>query len=434
MDGAVAITGMGAVTAQGVGVAATWEGVVQGREVLGAWERLPEGHALRGVKVARCVAELPRPADLPERLWRRLSRTQQLACVASDEAVAQAGLPRRVDMELGANVGLFVATTVCGMDVNECFYAQYRADPQGADRDLMRRLQPHEVGELLGRRHGVGYGPGLRQVCLSTCVGSAMAIGTACDAILLGECDTAIAGGSEAMCRVVLSGFHSLKVTAAEGCRPFDRNRPGMTVGEGAGMLVLESVVSARKRGAKVLGYVRGFGVTCDAYHLTAPEAQGVQAARAMRDALSRAGTRPEEIGYLNAHGTGTRDNDAMETRAIRAVFGPDEEAMRFAAEVADKGGCVLMSAPPPMPAVSSTKRCTGHTFGAAGAVEAIVCVQAVREGIVPGNAGSVEGDPALELRVLRGGSEQRNVRAAMSTNFAFGGNNTALVIGREER
>lgn len=433
MDGAVAITGMGAVTAQGVGVAATWEGVVLGREVLGAWEQLPEGHALRGVKVARCPADLPPPTDLPPRLWNKLSRTQQLACIAADEAIAQAGLPRRVDSELGANVGLFVATTVCGMDLNERFYAQYRSDPGGADADLMRRLQPHELGELLGRRHGVGYASGLRQVCLSTCVGSAMAIGAACDAILLGECGAALAGGSEAMCRVVLSGFHSLKVTAPYGCRPFDKNRPGMTVGEGAGMLMLERVDHARRRGAAILGYVRGFGVSCDAYHLTAPETQGLQAARAMREALARAGLQPADIGYVNAHGTGTRDNDVMETRAIRSVFGPDEQAMAFAAEVAAKGGCVLMQAPAPIPAVSSTKRCTGHTFGAAGAVEAIVCVQALRAGVVPGNAGSVEGDPALELPVLRGGSEQRSLRAAMSTNFAFGGNNTALVFGREE-
>ena len=295
MDSAVAITGMGMVTAQGVGVPETWAGVVVGREVLGAWEGLPADHGLRGVKVARCAAELPRPGDLPERLWGRLSRTQQLACVAADEALAQARLPRRAGEALRGATGLFVATTVCGMDVNERFYAQYRETPGDTDADLLRRLQPYEVGELLSRRHGLGSDAALRLVCLSTCVGSAMAIGAACDAILLGECEAALAGGSEAMCRVVLSGFHALKVTAAEGCRPFDHQRPGMTVGEGAGMLLLESVAHAKRRGAEVLGYVRGFGVSCDAYHLTTPEPRGTQAARAMRDALNRAALPPRK-------------------------------------------------------------------------------------------------------------------------------------------
>jgi 3-oxoacyl-(acyl-carrier-protein) synthase len=237
-----------------------------------------------------------------------------------------------------------------------------------------------------------------------------MAIASACDAILLGECEVAIAGGSEALCRVVLSGFHSLKVVAADGCRPFDKNRPGITGGEGAGMLVLESAEHARARGAEALAYVRGVGITCDAHHITAPDPEARQAVRAMREALERAGVSAGDVDYINAHGTGTRDNDVMETLAIRTTF----------AECAT---------PPP---VSSTKRCTGHTFGAAGVIEAIVCVQAIREGIVPANAGSVEGDTALRIPVVRGESLRREVRAAMSTNFAFGGNNTAMVFSRE--
>jgi 3-oxoacyl-(acyl-carrier-protein) synthase len=238
-----------------------------------------------------------------------------------------------------------------------------------------------------------------------------MAIGAAMDAINLGECDVALAGGSEALCRVVLSGFHSLKVVAEEGCRPFDKKRPGITVGEGAGMLVLERAGHARQRGAKVLAYLRGFGASCDAYHVTAPEPEGRQAARAMREALARAGLGPGDVDYIHAHGTGTRDNDAMETKAIRRVFGGDGSSI---------------------PPISSTKRCTGHTFGAAGAIEAILCVCAIREGVAPRNAGSVEADPALEIPVVRGESIRRDVRATMSMNFAFGGNNTALVIARE--
>jgi nodulation protein E len=330
-----------------------------------------------------------------------------LACVAIDEALDQSGIARKSDAH--RPIGLFLATTVCGMDRNEQFYAQYRVDREAADVRLMKRLQPYGVEELLRRRHNVGI-PGMNQVCLTTCVGSAMAIASACDAILSGECDVAIAGGSEALCRVVLSGFHSLKVVAANGCRPFDKDRPGITVGEGAGMVVLESMAHARRRGAEPLAFVRGVGITCDAYHITAPDPAATQAVRAMRESLARAGLRAEDVDYVNAHGTGTRDNDAMETRAIRETF---------------------RESPTPPP-VSSTKRCTGHTFGAAGVIEAIVCVQAIREGIVPVNAGSVEGDPALELPVVRGESLKKEVKVAMSTNFAFGGNNTAMVFSRE--
>jgi 3-oxoacyl-[acyl-carrier-protein] synthase II len=189
-----------------------------------------------------------------------------------------------------------------------------------------------------------------------------------------------------------------------------------MTVGEGAGMLILEHPDHARARGAPILAYLRGFGVTCDAYHITAPDPAGVQAIRAMRDALARARLQAADIGYINAHGTGTKDNDAMEAAALGRLFG----------------------AISPLPMVSSTKRCTGHTFGAAGAVEAILCIQALRENCIPPNAGSEEGDgdPAMRLPVPRNhiyAGGERSLRAVMSTNFAFGGNNTALVFAREE-
>ncbi|HEY4330350.1 MAG TPA: beta-ketoacyl-[acyl-carrier-protein] synthase II, partial [Phycisphaerae bacterium] len=166
------------------------------------------------------------------------------------------------------------------------------------------------------------------------------------------------------------------------------------------------SIEHARRRGAAVLAYLRAAGITCDAHHLTAPEPKGVQAARAITDALDRAGLLPEEIDYVNAHGTGTRDNDAMESAAIRKVFCEDR-----------------------LPAVSSTKRATGHTFGAAAAIEAIVCIQAIRNNLAPINAGSVSPDPAIDLPIVRGQSLRMPIRAAVSTNFAFGGNNTALVF-----
>jgi 3-oxoacyl-[acyl-carrier-protein] synthase II len=417
VDRAIAITGMGMVTAQGVGVEASWRGVVEGRKVLRPWKRGDgveagmEGGPLARIRVAQCGddgGELPRPEDLPVWLWTSLSRTQQLAALAVGEALAAAGLPFRLGDE-GIPAGVFLATTVCGMDQTERFYAQYRVARDAADTRLMRRMMPYEVGTFIARRHRVTVEAGLQQVCLTTCVGSAMAIANAVDAISQGECEVAIAGGAEAICRVVLSGFNALKVAAAEGCRPFDEDRPGMTVGEGSGVLILESAEHVRRRGGQVHAWIRGVGLTCDAHHLTAPERSGVQAVRAMREALTRAGMTAGEIGYVNAHGTGTKDNDAMEARALREVFGENGVA------------------------VSSTKRCTGHTFGAAGAVEAIFCVRALQEGVLPGNAGSVNGDEGMGVRVLRGGSVREEVGAVMSTNFAFGGNNAAMVIAREE-
>jgi 3-oxoacyl-(acyl-carrier-protein) synthase len=404
----VAITGTGMISAQGVGVGLCWANIVAGRDALGPWvglAGLPVAHPLRRLKVAACP-EPPRPGDVPLRLWRTLSRTQQLACVATDEALAQAGLPRKIPGAMRA--ALFLATTVCGMDRTELFFAQYRRDREAADVNLMRRLQPYETLALVARRHAPdGVLP--PQVCLTTCVGSSLAIAAAADALAQGACEVAIAGGSEALCRVVLSGFNALKVVAAEGCRPFDKDRPGITVGEGAAVVILERVEHARRRGAVPLAYLVGAGISCDAYHLTAPDPQAVFAAGAMEAALREAGLSPGNVDYVNAHGTGTRDNDAAETAALRRVFGAEG-----------------------VPPVSSTKRCTGHTFGAAGAMEAIVCVQALREGVMPMNAGSVEPDPGLELPVIRGASVRRELRRAMSVNFAFGGNNTALIFARD--
>jgi 3-oxoacyl-[acyl-carrier-protein] synthase II len=410
MDTPIAITGLGMVTAQGLGVDATWQGALAAREVLRPWSEAPPDHPLASLKVAQCPP-LPRPLDLPPRLWKTLSRTQQLACLAADEALLHARLPRKLDAPGSTvNAGLFLATTVCGMDQNERYYAQYRHDPDTADPALMRRLQPYEVADLLARRHRLSPDPSLREVCMTTCVGSAMAIGNAADAIAQGECDLAIAGGAEALCRVVLSGFHSLKVVAPEGCRPFDLHRPGMTVGEGAGILILESLDHARARGVRPLALLRGFGVTCDAHHLTAPDPAANQPARAIRDALTRAALQPSAIGYINAHGTGTRDNDAMEFQAFSQVFGPSS-----------------------IPPVSSTKRATGHTFAAAAAIESIFCIQALRTRTLPPNAGTHTPDPALPLPLIRTAQPSPEIRAALCTNFAFGGNNTALLFSASD-
>ena len=400
----IAVTGLSMICAQGKSLGDSWAGITAADDALRPWSDDPTDK-LGHLRVASC-GELPRPADIPAVLWAGLARTQQLAALAADEALSSAGLPRRWSKTAEA-MGLFLATTVCGMDKSEQFHRQYRKDPEMTDTRLMRRIQPYEVLAFIARRHRL---TGPRILFLSTCVGSAMAIGAACDAIRLGRVEMALAGGTEALCRLLLSGFNSLRLVAPNGCQPFDTQRAGITVGEGAALLVLESVEHAQARGAKIMGYVRGFAATCDAHHITAPEPSGQWAAAAITAAVRQSGLNPGDIGYINAHGTGTRDNDAMETRAIPAAF------------------AALGAAVPP---VSSTKRLTGHTFAAAGAIEAAICLQAMATDLLPPNAGLLQADPACQLPlVLR--SRPARTNAVVCCNFAFGGNNTALVFSRQ--
>lgn len=399
----IAVTGIGMITAQGNNTADSWRGIRAGAEVLKPWDG-PLPAALRDIIVAAC-SKLVRPVDLPPRLWTRLSRTQQLACISTDEALKSAGLPRR-QMAADPPIGCFVATTVCGMDLSERYYQQYRVNADAADVNLMRRMQPYEVLSLLSRRHRFA---GPEYMNLTTCVGSAMAIGAACDAIRSGRCELAVAGGTEALCQLLISGFNSLRLVSPDGCRPFDRNRPGITVGEGSAMLMLESVNSARRRGISPIAYITGFSATCDAFHITKPEPDGTAAAQAMREALHEAGLAPGDIDYINAHGTGTHDNDVTEAAAIAKVF--DSQAG--------------------VPPVSSTKRLTGHTFGAAGAIEAAICILALRHGVLPPNAGSVDPDPQCPLPLVLS-ETAKPLATALSCNLAFGGNNTALVFCRD--
>lgn len=399
----IAVTGIGMITAQGNNAADSWRGIRAGAEVLKPWDE-PLPAALRDIKVAACT-NLARPVDLPPRLWTRLSRTQQLACISTDEVLESAGLPRR-QMASDPPIGCFVATTVCGMDLSERYYQQYRVNADAADINLMRRMQPYEVLSLLSRRHRFA-GPGYMN--LTTCVGSAMAIGAACDAIRAGRCELAVAGGTEALCQLLISGFNSLRLVSPDGCRPFDRNRPGITVGEGSAMLMLESIHSARRRGKSPIAYITGFSATCDAFHITKPEPDGSAAAQAMREALHEAGLASSDVDYINAHGTGTHDNDVTEAAAIAKVFD-------------SKSG---------VPPVSSTKRLTGHTFGAAGAIEAAICILALRHGVLPPNAGSVDPDPQCPLPLVLSATA-KPLATALSCNLAFGGNNTALVFCRD--
>jgi 3-oxoacyl-(acyl-carrier-protein) synthase len=303
--------------------------------------------------------------------------------------------------------GAFLGQSVCGTFSSEARYvAALDAARAGSKRRIpMDAMFSHEGANALDRLaqyFGLG-GPTLS--FMTACSSGANAIGLAAQRIARGQCEIMLAGGADSLSRIAFYGFHSLQVVSPDGPRPFDRDRKGMTVGEGAGMLVLESLDHARKRGAPVLALLSGFGHSCDAHHLTAPHPEGAGAIAAMREALSGVGLAATDIGYVNAHGTATQDNDKTEAKAIATVFGP--------------------AAVP----VSSTKRVFGHTLAAAGAIEAVLSVRALQRKVLPGNLGLNHPLDDAKLDLITQPRKSPHLRHVMSNSFGFGGNNAALVF-----
>ena len=363
----VAITAIGIVSAAGHGVAATTESLRCGRSGLGPLTLFdsPECGAFPVAQV-RDVERRPRTIALG-----RLALAEALAGIDP------------------ARCGLALGTTVGGMPESEMELPHFYADEPVGDDTVWRR---HELGAVtaeLAREFGL-RGP--RLTVNSACASGAEAIACAAEVLLDGEADMMVAGGADALCALTLNGFASLLAVDEHGCRPFDRDRGGMSLGEGAAFVVLE-------RGADhPLALLDGWGNSCDAYHPTAPDPEGRGAEAAMRAALGD----DLHVDYVNAHGTGTPDNDRAESRAIRRVF-PDS-----------------------VPPFSSTKRIFGHTLGAAGAIEAVVSVHCIRDGFLPANVGFQTPDPECGLVPLQTSSEVRP-RRVLSHSFGFGGTNSVL-------
>ncbi len=404
----VAITGLGVIGATGRGFAAMDEALRSGREGVGElslWET-----ALGEFPVGQYRGNLN--ADLDELLGNaappavRMSRSDMLALVASAEALHQAGLDRTAlaTMRAGAHVG----QSVCGTLTSERIYIEkwHRAKSGERTRDNSRGIFVHEGATTLDLMARVFSLSGPTLTFMTACSSAANAIGLAADAIRNGRADVMLAGGADSLSRIAFNGFCALKVVSPDGPRPFDRDRQGMMVGEGAGMLVLESLDHARKRGAKVLATVTGYGHSCDAHHLTAPHPEGKGAIAAMREALAQAGLRTSDVGYINAHGTATQDNDRTEARAIHDVFGADVP-------------------------VSSTKRFFGHTLAAAGGVEAVVSAWALMNEALPANLGLREALDDGPIKLVPETAPARGLKHVLSNSFGFGGNNAALVFSR---
>lgn len=396
------ITGMGAITAAGTGVDALVESLRAGHCNLGPITLFEAGDLAD--RVVGEVAEIPASSTRP-RAFRRASRSDLLALAATEEARAQAGLgtpacaPERLAVAIGSSTG--------GMLEVERYYKARRGG--SPDAHLRPELLSSTVGaptELVAAACGA---EGRRLSPSTACSSGAMAIAFGMLWIRRGIADVVIAGGTDALCRMTVSGFHALKAMSPAPCRPFDRTRQGLSLGEGAGIVILESEEHARSRGVRVLAEVCGGGISCDASHPTAPHEESRGAIAALAGALADAAWTPGEVAYVNAHGTGTPQNDPAEARAIRSVLGEAVDDCR----------------------VSSTKGAIGHLLGAAGAVEAILTVACLRAGFLPPQVGFSEADPDCALPFVRA-AEPTQASSALSNSYGFGGNNVSLALRAE--
>jgi len=393
----VVVTGIGTVNALAQDVPGTFAAMREGRCGIGPLSfRDAERLSIRiGAEVRDWQPEARFPArDLP-----LYDRVTQYALVAGAEAVAMAGLPGG----LGPRGGVILGTAAGGIQTWEESYRAVFAEAKNRVSPLVvPRLMHNAPASHLSIRHGL-QGPVL--AVSSACASANHAMGLALQQIRAGAADVMLTGGAEAMlCFGGVKAWEGLRVLAPDACRPFSLGRKGMVIGDGAGVLVFEAEDHARARGARALAEVAGFGMTADAGDIVAPSAEG--AARAMQAALRDAGMAPADVGHINAHGTGTLANDRAESAAILQVFGAS-------------------------PPVSSTKAMHGHAIGATGALEAIACVQALREGLLPPTLGFEAADPDCPLDLVAGVAREQQVDAVLSNAFAFGGLNAVLAFRR---
>jgi 3-oxoacyl-[acyl-carrier-protein] synthase II len=331
-------------------------------------------------------------------------RATAFAHHAAREAVDQARLDARA-----LRVGLVVGGTTAGMFENEVRVAGMMAGKIPFEPHPELRSHPlSSTADALD----AALGPFVRtRTVASACSSGLTALTVAMAWLSLGEVDAVIAGGTDALCRLTLSGFNALSAIDPEPCRPFDRQRRGLNLGEGAGFVVLERADGAARRGQSPLAELAGISLAAEAHHITNPEAEGTTAARVMTEALARAGVEPSSVDYVNAHGTGTPLNDAMETKALTRVFGSEVERVW----------------------VSSSKAQIGHTLAAAGAIETVIATLAVAHGILPPTAGLADPDPMCALRHVKAAVRMERVRAVLSSSFGFGGMDGAVVITTPE-
>ena len=407
----VVMTGMGVVTPVGLTLQESWDALLAGKSGGGPVTLFdPEGFPAR---IACEVKGFDPLAWITRKEARRYDRFLQFAIAAADEAMTSAGLPNGPPPGCDPHAfGAIIGSGVGGIATLEAnCNLLFERGPTRVSPFFIPMFIPDMASGLLSIRYGL-RGPNYATV--SACASGAHAIGDAARLIERGDVDMMLAGGAEAaVTPICLSGFAAMKALSvrnddpAGASRPFDATRDGFVIGEGAGIFVLEALEVAEARGATILGEVAGYGATADAYHITAPPPEAAGARGAMQIAIADAGLRPDDIDYINAHGTSTPYNDRSETRAIRALMGDHADEI----------------------VVGSTKSMTGHLLGAAGAIEAAICVMACRTGRIPPTINFSVPDEDCDLEYAHGGMMTRPVRAALSNSFGFGGHNACLVL-----
>ena len=404
----VVITGIGCVSPVGLTAEESWAAVTTGRSGIDNISLFDA--AGFPVRFAGEVKNFDPLRHLDRKESRRMDRFVQLGMAAALMAHADSGLD--LDQEDRDRIGVLIGSGIGGIQTLETQLGI--GMEKGIDR-ISPFFIPMMISDMASGAVSIQLGVGGPNTCVVTaCATGTNAIGDAMHIIRRGDADVMLAGGTEAAVTPMgVGGFAAMRALSTrndepqKASRPFDRERDGFVIAEGSAVLVLESLEHAQARGARILAEVAGYGMSADAYHITQPAPEGAGAVRAMRGALRVAGLTPEDVDYINAHGTSTQANDKNETAAVKTVFG--DHAYRLP--------------------ISSTKSMTGHMLGAAGAIEAMFCTQAIRDGIIPPTMNLENPDPECDLDYVPHEARRRPVRVAMSNSFGFGGHNATLVI-----
>lgn len=393
----VAVTGMGCISAAGMSLDACMESAFSGVRRVSAPVGFSTTHP-----VTYPVFEILESVDSTMSVSGiEMTRTATLGLLAARQALADAGLDS--SLLAGKRVGVCMGTTVGSSLNNETFYRQYR-DGKNPGMSSIRRFFYSNPASCIAKEFSAS---GPTQTVVNACSSGTDSIGIGASWIRAGICDLVIAGGADELCRVTYNGFASLMITDPGSCRPFDVNRKGLNLGEGAAAVILESDSMVRQSNRTPRAFVYGYGTACDAHHLTAPKPDGAGLKRAIGEALSISGKKAEDMAFVNAHGTGTPDNDRVESRVLKDLL-------------------------PGTPFIS-TKGYTGHTLGAAGAIEAVFTIACLERQQLPASIGFKDDDPELPVSPERGVSSVSG-RFAMSESLAFGGNNSVIILGLQGR
>lgn len=410
MSKKIVITGLGALTPIGNDVPTFWKNAIAGVGGIGPITRFDASHF--HTRFAGEVRGLDIDAFIPPKEQRHMDPFCQYGVIAAREAIKDSGLD--MSKENPWRVGVIVSSGIGGLQILQQQWGNYLGRTTGPK--FTPFMIPQMIANILPGHIAIEHGmKGPNFSVVSACATATHSIGVALDTIRAGRADVVVAGGAEgAVLELAIGGFNAMHALStrnddpAHASRPFDRDRDGFVLSEGAGVVVLETEEHARARGARIYCEMAGFGQSEDAHHITAPDPTGEGPASGMRTAMEDAGLNPGDIDYINAHGTSTPLNDAGETKAIKMALG-EEEARRIA--------------------VSSTKSMTGHMLGATGAVEAIACALAIHEGVLPPTINYENPDPVCDLDYVPNVAREKKVRAALSNNLGFGGHNATLAF-----